>query len=363
MHIAIDARIINSSTGRYIERLLYYLQDIDTTNQYSVLVRKKDIQFFFPRSSNFTVVEADFADYSFAEQIGLLKLLNRLKPDLVHFCMPQQPVLYGGTSVTTIHDLTLLKVYSSDKNWLIYHFKQLVGRAVFKTVVKKSAYLITDSKFSENEIVRFSPRAKDKINAIHLAADVSIGNLKPYKTPFKRFILYVGQQSDYKNIKRLGDAHQQLLKKYPDLGLILVGRMNRSAQMNEAYFTSKDYTHIHFTDFIEDEQRDWLYTHCEAYIFPSLMEGFGLPGLEAMGYGAPVVSSRETCLPEVYGDAAHYFDPYSVDDMTRAIDDVLSNSELRRELTKKGERQFKKYSWKRMAQQTYDVYMKALKES
>jgi glycosyltransferase involved in cell wall biosynthesis len=93
------------------------------------------------------------------------------------------------------------------------------------------------------------------------------------------------------------------------------------------------------------------------------MEGFGLPGLEAMGYGAPVVSSRETCLPEVYGDAAHYFDPYSDDDMTRAIDDVLSNSELRRELTKKGERQFKKYSWKRMAQQTYDVYMKALKES
>src|ERR1035437_8729666 len=95
-HIVIDARIINSSTGRYIERLLHYLQQIDETNNYSVLVLKKDLEYWKPTNTNFTVVEADFRQYSLAEQIGLKKLLDELFPDLVHFCMPQQPVLYKG---------------------------------------------------------------------------------------------------------------------------------------------------------------------------------------------------------------------------------------------------------------------------
>ncbi|MDB5165255.1 MAG: hypothetical protein JWM00_145 [Candidatus Saccharibacteria bacterium] len=361
MHIAIDARIINSSTGRYIERLLFYLQDIDSDNHYSVLVRKKDIHYFTPKNSNFTVVEADFADYSFSEQIGLLKLLNKLKPDLVHFCMPQQPVLYRGKTVTTMHDLNLLKTYNSDKNWLMFHVKQLVGRYVFKRIAKTNRHIVTPTEFTKKEYAEFAHVPEDKITITYEAADVSIDTIKLYTHPFKKFILYVGQQSDYKNIKRLGDAHQQLLEKYPDLGLILVGRKNESVLINERYFASKHYRNIHFTGFIEDSQRDWLYTHCEAYVFPSLMEGFGLPGLEAMGYGAPVISSNTTCLPEVYGEAAHYFDPYDVGDITRAIDEVLSDQTLRSELVTKGTKQFKKYSWRRMAEQTHAVYMNILR--
>ena len=87
------------------------------------------------------------------------------------------------------------------------------------------------------------------------------------------------------------------------------------------------------------------------------MEGFGLPGLEAMGYGAPVVSSNATCLPEVYGDAAYYFNPTDTDDMTRAINDVLIDDRLRASLIEKGYQQIKQYSWKHTAQQTYEVYM------
>jgi glycosyltransferase involved in cell wall biosynthesis len=92
------------------------------------------------------------------------------------------------------------------------------------------------------------------------------------------------------------------------------------------------------------------------------MEGFGLPGLEAMSYGTPVVSSNATCLPEVYGDAAHYFNPTDVNDMARAIDEVIGNDNLRDDLTQKGYRQIKKYSWKRMAEQTHQVYMNALSD-
>lgn len=172
--------------------------------------------------------------------------------------------------------------------------------------------------------------------------------------------MYVGQQSDYKNIKRLGDAHQILLAKYPDLGLVLVGKKNASALANEKYFNDRKYQNILFTDFVEDTQLSWLYTHAEAYVFPSLMEGFGLPGLEAMSYGTPVVSSKATCLPEVYEQAAHYFDPTDTSDMAEAIDQVLSNDKLRTRLSKAGYKQIKKYSWKKMAKETYSIYKQIL---
>ena len=95
-HIAIDARIINSTTGRYVERLLTHLQNIDHTNKYSVIVRAKDQAYWTPTSPNFTVRVADFDNYSFAEQLGFRRYLKKLQPDLVHFCMPQQPIWYKG---------------------------------------------------------------------------------------------------------------------------------------------------------------------------------------------------------------------------------------------------------------------------
>lgn len=360
MHIAIDARIINSSTGRYVERLVTYLQDVDTENEYSILVPTKDKDFWKPRNKNFTVRTVDFDNYSFAEQLGFNNYLKKLHADLVHFCMPQQPLNYKGKKVTTFHDLTLLNTYNSDKNWLVFHAKQKVGKYVFKKVTENNNDLIAISKFTEQQLVEFSPIAAEKTTVIYEASDVSHIAPKKYNLPFKKYILYVGNQSDYKNIKRLGDAHQMLLAKYPNLGLVLVGRKNASALKNEAYFIQRKYQNIYFTDFVEDPQLSWLYTNALAYVFPSLMEGFGLPGLEAMEYGTPVVSSNATCLPEVYGQAAHYFNPTDTSDMAEAIDQVLSNDNLRIRLSKAGYKQIKKYSWKKMAKETHAVYMKVM---
>lgn len=359
-HIAIDARIINSSTGRYVERLVTYLQEVDTENQYSILVPEKDKDFWKPHNENFTVRIADFGNYSFAEQLGLNRYLKKLNPDLVHFCMPQQPIGYKGKKVTTFHDLTLLKTYNSDKNWLVFHAKQKIGKYVFKRVAEDNNHIIAISEFTKNDLQAFTPVPEDKISIIYEASDVSNIAPKKYQLPFKKYILYVGQQSDYKNIKRLGDAHQILLAKYPDLGLVLVGKKNASARTNEVYFNSRNYQNVLFTDFVDDAHLSWLYNNAQAYVFPSLMEGFGLPGLEAMGYGTPVVSSNATCLPEVYGQAAHYFNPLDTSDMAEAIDQVLSNDELRTRLAKAGFKQIKKYSWKKMAQETHAVYKKVL---
>lgn len=359
-HIVIDARIISSTTGRYVERLLTYLQDIDTTNKYTVLVPSKDLQYWKPKNKNFTVVVADFAAYSFAEQFGFKSFLDNLNADLVHFCMPQQPVLYTGNHVTTVHDLTLLQTYNSDKNWFVFHAKQFVGKFVFKRIAQTSSHIITPTNYVKNEYAEFASIPKDKITVTHEATEPPLQNELPVDVPFKKFILYVGQQSDYKNIKRLGDAHQQLLEGHPDLGLVLVGKKSPAHIRNETYFEKNDYKNIHFTGFVTDEQLTWLYHHCEAYVFPSLMEGFGLPGLEAMANGAPVVSSDRTSLPEVYEKAAWYFDPEDTQDMVERIGQVLDDKALRKELIRNGTNQVKWYSWRKMAEQTHEVYMKAL---
>lgn len=365
--IAIDARIINSTTGRYIERLLHYLEEIDTTNEYLVLVPTKDLDYYKPRNKNFQVVEADFENYSLEEQLGLLRLLNKLKPDLVHFCMPQQPVLYRGKHVTTVHDLTLLRTYSSDKNYLVYKAKQLVGWFVFKWIARSSVHIITSTRWNRQDYMDFSGVRPEKVTAIHLAAEKSTATPLPYADlQNKKFIMFVGNQNDYKNIRRLAEAHQQLRKKYPDLLLVLVGRLSgragSSLRMNKAWVEERGFEGTVWTDFVEDAQLEWLYENTQAYVFPSLMEGFGLPGLEAMLGGAPVVSSNATCLPEVYGDAAEYFDPLNVDEMAAAIDRVISDETRRKELIELGYKQAAKYSWEETAKQTLAVYKKALSD-
>jgi glycosyltransferase involved in cell wall biosynthesis len=363
MHIAIDARIINSSTGTYVERLVHYLEKIDTTNRYSIIVPTKDKNFYVPKNPNFTVVTADIPNYSLAEQTTFKTFLETLSPDLVHFCMPQQPLGYKGRHVTTVHDLILLKTYNSDKNWLVFHAKQLVGRYLFKRIAKTNEHILVPTNYVKEDYVAYSGISPDKVTVTYEAADVAFEKLEPYQHPFKQFILYVGQQSDYKNIRRLGDAHQKLLEKHHDLGLILVGKKTTAHKMNEAYFNEHKYKNILFTGFLPNSQRDWLFRHCTTYVFPSLMEGFGLPGLEAMGYGAPVASSNAQPLPEVYGDAAHYFDPLNTDDMARAINDILTDTNLRASLIQRGSMQVKKYSWRRMAEQTHRVYMDTLSKT
>lgn len=360
MKIVIDARIVNSSTGRYVERLLYHLQSVDVLNDYIILVPTKDKDYFKPKNKNFQVLTIDFPNYSLKEQFAFKKFLDSLSPDLVHFCMPQQPIFYSGKTVTTFHDLTLLKTYNSDKNWIVFHIKQHIGKFVFKRVARSSDHILTPTEYVKQDLIEFADISPSKVTVTYEAADVNPGKPQKVDLPFKEYILYVGQQSDYKNIKRLGDAHQKLREKYPDLGLVLVGSKNASALKNESYFKKHGYKNIVYTGFASDPELEWLYRNCRAYIFPSLMEGFGLPGLEAMGYGAPVVSSSATCLPEVYADAAFYFDPRSTDDIARAINEVLSNKQLRDSMIIKGYEQSKKYSWRHMAEQTHTIYERVL---
>ncbi|MEO5949578.1 MAG: glycosyltransferase family 1 protein [Candidatus Saccharimonas sp.] len=363
MHIVIDARVINSGTGTYVAKLLKYLQEIDLINSYTVLLREKDQDYWKPSAPNFTTRVAEFDNYSLAEQTGYKKLLEELSPDLVHFCMPQQPITYVGKRVTTMHDMTLLKTYNSDKNWVVFHLKQLIGRYVWKRIAKISDHVIAISENTKREYQEFTHIPDERISVVYEAGEAEIGAIEPYESlPFEEFIMYVGQEPDYKNIRRLIEAHQRLLETHPALGLVLVGRMNPDTIANKKWSESKGYRNVHFTGFLPDSQRDWLFTKTRAYVFPSLMEGFGLPPLEAMAYGTPVVSSNTSCMPEVLGDAAEYFNPLDVDNMASTIAKVIDSEGLRQALVTRGHVQAAKYSWRRMAEETHAIYLKVLQK-
>ena len=151
-----------------------------------------------------------------------------------------------------------------------------------------------------------------------------------------------------------------LKQKYPDLKLVLAGKKDALYEKHEAEANKQGITDITFAGFVSEGQLRWLYQNCAAYVFPSLSEGFGLPPLEAMIHGAPVTASNATCIPEVCGDAAHYFDPTNVEDIARAISDIIDDPTLRQTLITKGHAQAALYSWGRMATQTLDIYNRAL---
>lgn len=364
--IVIDARELRTSTGRYIERLLYHLQDVDKdmSHRYIVLLKPKDMDGWTPKSKRFVKVASRYKEFTFAEQIGFLWQLYRLKPDLVHFGMTQQPILYFGKTITTVHDLTTVRFVNPSKNRLAFAIKQSVYRGVIKIAARKSVHVITPTEYVKDDLAKFAHINSRKITATHEAVDVF--DEKPAPIPGleeKDFIMFNGRPLPHKNLRRLIKAFLTVREKYPGLLLVIIGKKDASYRSYMSLVKQLGVEEsVIFTDFLPDGQLRWAMEHTKAYVYPSLSEGFGLPGLEAMLYGAPLISSNATCLPEVYGDAAEYVDPYSTEDIAKKIIKVLSSEKRQKELVVAGKKQLKKYSWRKMAEQTLDIYKTVLKE-
>jgi len=363
--IVIDAREYTTSTGRYMFRLLQYLEKIDTEHDYVILHKPHDMEVYTFSNPRFSKVPCPYKEFTFSEQIGYLKVLRSLKADLVHFGKTEQPVRYRGKKVTTVHDLTnaLMHNPSRYRNALYFKFKQVVYRWVIRQVSASSLRIITPTEFVKDQLAAFSHIDPAKITVTLESADpiAAAPEVIPGFKP-KRFIMYVGRPTTHKNLGRLIDAFAKLQQERPELHLVLAGKKDANYLAHEARVNQDGIPNVIFTDFISDGQLRWLYEHCAAYVFPSLSEGFGLPPLEAMIHGAPVVASNATAIPEVCGDAAYYFNPLDVADMAAKIGEVLDDPKLRNHLIEQGHEQIKKYSWQRMAEQTLAVYKQALDE-
>lgn len=364
--IVIDARELRTSTGRYVERLLHHLQDIDTdlSHRYIVLLKPKDMDSWEPRSKRFTKVACPHKEFTFAEQIGLLWQLVRLHPDLVHFAIVQQPVLYQGAVVTTMHDLTTLRFSNPSKNRFVFRLKQRVYHLVNYIAAHKSRMIITPSEYVKDDVARVMRINSRKISVTYEAGDsLNTPAIAMPDLVDKTFILYIGRPNPHKNLERLIEAFSIIKQDIPTLHLVLAGKEDTLFRHHAHRVKRLGIPDVHFTGKVSDGELRWLYEHTAAYIFPSLSEGFGLPGLEAMAHGAPVVSSNATCLPEIYGEAARYFDPLDVDAMANSIKTVITKPAVRDTLIAAGYKQVKRYSWKRMAEETLAIYRRVLDES
>ncbi|HET7320853.1 MAG TPA: glycosyltransferase family 1 protein, partial [Candidatus Saccharimonadales bacterium] len=260
-----------------------------------------------------------------------------------------------------VHDLTTARFTNPDKKRTLFWVKQQVYKWVVKRVAKKSKAIITPSQFVKDDLVAYAGINPDKVTVTYEAADHIADPPAPLPSlQNKQFIMYVGRPTPHKNLERLVDAFRLLKAQHPALHLVLAGKKDNNYRRMEALAQQKSIENVEFTDFISDSGLRWLYENCDAYVFPSLSEGFGLPGLEAMVHGAPVASSNATCLPEIYGDAAHYFNPTDTQSMADAINEVLTDKNLRNDLVERGKTQAAKYSWQHMAEQTLAVYSRAL---
>lgn len=409
MRIVIDARESGTSTGRYIDKLVENLHRLKPSLpagrpefEIILLAKPERVNYLKQVAPDFETIECPYKEFSLGEQIGLLRQLNSLKPDLVHFGMTQQPAFYSGKVVTTIHDLTTARFDNPAKNPTIYKLKRTVYRWLIKKAAKKSQKLITSSKFVKNDVAQYANIDPAKIEVIYEAADKIEAEAEEIaKLQDQKFIMYVGRANPHKNLNRLVEAFAEVTKSHPDLKLVLAGQPDKNFDLLAQYVESKSLTPVVrnltsqvsttgqasqarpapkpersslqsdyeasrfgagvlFLGWINDGQLRWLYENTAAYVFPSLSEGFGLPGLEAMIHSAPVVSSDTTCLPEIYGDAAHYFDPLDVDDMAGKIIDVLENFTLSTNLIARGKAQAAKYSWQTTAKQTLEIYKAVL---
>lgn len=371
LKIVIDGRMFGQSgIGRYIRNLVSNLQLIDQDNQYFILLGRKDFN-SLSLQNNFHKVLADFHWYGLSEQFRLLGILDALKPNLTHFPHFNIPLLFKGRYVVTIHDL-IHQHFSMERatthGRVIYKIKQTGYKFIFRNALSKSAKVLTPSQFVKKQLVKEWKVNKEKIVVTPEAVDegmlaliesISDQDMKEVleqlniKVPY---IFYVGNAHPHKNVEGLIKAFRKLKEKFTNLSLVLSGSDHYFWQKIKKEFPHQD---IIYTGFISDEQLVVLYRNAEVFIIPSFEEGFGIPMLEAMASGCPVVASGVGSLPEVGKNAAVYFDPHSKEDMAEKISEVLDSKEIRKQLIEKGIKRYKEFSWKKLAQQTLEVYLTA----
>lgn len=371
MKILIDGRwILQTGIGRYIYQTLSQILELDHENQYILLVRTKDQSKIKLKAPNLYLLPVDIDWYGLSEQTVLLRVINQQKPDLVHFTNFNFPLRYKGKFVITVHDLTLLHFQNVRKKMLhkpLYTAKDKVMRVVLRQGVKRAKAIFVPTEYVKEDVAKSYKVRRNKITVVHEASSPALKrgsiDLEKYHID-KPFLLYVGNAYPHKNLERLILAFGELVTKYLlDYQLVIAGRKDDFHQaLEEEVQRSGLSDRVVFTDFVTDEELVGLYRKTSLYVFPSLSEGFGLPGLEAMSYGVPVVASDATCLPEVLGDAAVYFNPKSVPAIAKVISQVLADKDKQTKMVEQGYKQIKKYNWSKTAKATLAVYDRILKQ-
>jgi glycosyltransferase involved in cell wall biosynthesis len=353
MRIVIDARLYSQTgVGRYIRQLISHLAKIDRGNQYLIYLTSEDFSLFKP-APNFAKKLVNIRWHSLKEQLVLPLLLIKDRANLVHFPYFSVPIFYPGRFLVTIHDLTIDHFdtgQASTRHLLIYKLKRRAYRWIIRRALNRAQKVIAVSQTTKKEIIEHYQIKPQKIVVTYEAAELEkpLSKKTPPLIP-PPYLLYVGNAYPHKNLTLF-------LKANLDTKIVLVGKKDFFYQRLEKELTSSQKEKIILFGQANDQQLSNLYQHALAFIFPSLMEGFGLPGLEAMACGLPVICSDIPVFREIYQEAALYFEPDNAGDLALKVGRLLKDKKLYQDLQKRGFQLVKKFSWHKMAQQTLKTY-------
>jgi len=297
---------------------------------------------------------------SLIEAYRLAKVI-RGESDVIH--LPNQDfgryaLFLKNPFIVTVHDLV--------RSCFRYAQETISERVLLKLDIKgikRASHIIADSQNTRKDLIKYLKISENRITVIYPGVDHSI--FKPYNIKLldKRYILYVGSERPRKNLGRLLEAFAKLKTEFPELKLVKVGTPGRSETYRRNMMAKLDSLGITqdviFVDFISELDLAHYYSSATLLAYPSLYEGFGLPPLEAMACGCPVVTSNSSSLPEVIGEAGIMVNPNDTESLAQAMRQVLTDSKLRDDMIRKGLEQAKRFSWKKTAEQTQEVYNKA----
>lgn len=378
--IVIDVRRIRDfGIGTYIRNLIVALSKLDNVNQYVLVCRREDLSETAGLPGNFSQATYSRSDTSRADHVAFPFFLRQFAADLCHIPLNAVPIFMPKPYVVTVHDMSSL-LFERPPGWeeslRYYRFRRGLLRA-------DRVIAVSDATRRDVETMVGVPAAK--IRMIHSAPDPRF--LSQAASPTARaagpearelerrrileryqihypYLLYAGTIRQQKNIPRLVEAFAVLrgeLESHPiykDLRLIIIGdEISRYPQVRRAVIQTRVEPVVRFLGFIPFDTMRIFYEAAAAFVFPSLYEGFGLPPLEAMACGTPVVASNVSSLPEVLGDAAMIVNPENVFDIARGIREVLLDVPLREILRRRGFQQCARFSWERTARQVLETYL------
>ncbi len=366
MKIGINGRfLVAQQTG--VQRAAYNLTrtlvSIDRENEYVLFTGRPQLDNPDWDYPNVTLVTSsikggDNLRNHWWEQFTLPRLAKQYKVDILHSPANMAPLFYSRPSIVHIHDLCFVV----NPQWYSYLFHS-VYNFVIPRLARKATRVITNSNNSRNDLLQFCKIDADKVNLIYWAVDEGFtpdpetGAHEHVDIPPEGYILYVGSLEPRKNISNLIEAFQRLRSQYPELKtkLILIG--GESPLFADVRLKIKKYREdVIFKGFVSDLALREYYRRAQVVAYPSLYEGFGLPPLEAMASGAPVVTSMTSSIPEVVGKAALMVSPYDYQQLSEALAQVITNKALADHLRREGLKQVQKFNWKRVARHDIAVY-------
>ena len=364
MRVAIDARKLHDfGIGTYTRNLLRELARIDSDSEYVLLCHEPDLGIGAQLGPNFRAVLEASPNYSLREQFHVPWVLRRERPDVFHAPHYVLPPAVRCRSVVTIHDC----IHLMFPQYLPHRAAYAYARASMWSAVRRSHRILTVSEASKRDIIHFFDVSPDKIVVVYNAiderfrvvpAEEDIARVRERYQLQHEFVLYVGNIKPHKNLVRLIEAFDMLRRKgHEELTLLIIGdEISKLPALRRAVHSHKLHKHVRFLGYQPDETLAILYRLASLFVFPSLYEGFGLPPLEAMACGTPVVTSNVSSLPEVTGDAAILVDPYDVASIADGMQRVLTTPALSAELRTKGVARAREFSWERSVARTRRVY-------